>query len=817
MEAYSIRDLTFTYPKSHEPVLTNISLNIVRGEFITLCGSSGSGKTTLLRQLKSSLTPYGGREGEVFFEGEELAKIPQEVQAAKIGFVMQDPENQIVTDKVWHELAFGLESLGYETEEIRLRVGEMASYFGIQDWFYKDVHLLSGGQKQILNLASILAMDPRVIILDEPTAQLDPLAASGFINELYKINRDLGVTVIISEHRLEDVLPLSDRVLIVERGSVIFDGIPGEIASAFRGMGQEILLSMPAPIRIYASIDNNLAPPTTIREGRAWLSQIVKGRQLEIVEDDEGSKTDSARVAMRVSDLWFRYGKNHQDVVKGFSLSVDEGELLAILGANGAGKTTAVNLMGGLLKPFRGKVYSQGKKVLILPQNPQNLFVKKTVGEDLEEALEDLSMDVKEKNIKIGEVIRLCSLEGVLDQHPYDISGGEQQRAALAKVLLRQPEILIMDEPTKGMDGWFKRRLGGIIKELKGSGVAVIMVSHDVEFCARYADRCALFFDGGILSQGRPKSFFSNNRFYTTGAAKMVKDILPGAVTADQVIRVLGGSFENAKIGGMGADIEGFAKDNGSLREETPMEPGDRYYKRRGKEKDKGKRFLGMDGAIFLIAIPATILMGMYWFGDRKYYFISLLILLEAMLPFAYRFEKSKPGARKIVTIAVLCAIGVAARAAFFMIPQFKPVVAVVIIAGLSLGRETGFYVGSLTAFLSNFFFGQGPWTPWQMFALGIVGFLAGVMELKGLSDKGIGSICLFGFLATFFVYGGLMNSASILIFQGHPTWGMFLTAYLYGIPFDLIHAISTAIILYFIADPMLEKLNRIKVKYGLT
>lgn len=801
MESYSIKNLTFTYPMSDTVALDNISLTIGKGDFVTLCGASGSGKTTFLRHLKSRLTPHGTQKGDILFEGKKISEVDYKIQASKIGFVMQDPDNQIVTDKVWHELAFGLESLGKKSEEIRLRVGEMASYFGIQDWFYKNVWELSGGQKQLLNLASVMVMDPGVLILDEPTAQLDPIAASNFINEVYKINRDFGITVIITEHRLEEVLPLSDRVVVMEKGRVVFDECPSKVTEKLSSMAHEMFLSMPTPMRIHASVENNLPVPITIREGREWLSQIMVGRQFHEVENKKELQHDKKDVILKASDLWFRYEKEQQDIVKGLTFEVNKGEVFAILGANGAGKTTAINLMGGLLAPYRGKIKSKAQNTAILPQNPQDLFVKKSVREDLVEALEDHDESIDVKIDKVMRIAEVCGLIPVLEKHPYDISGGEQQRAALAKILLREPDMLVLDEPTKGMDGQFKKVLGNILTELKITSIAVIMVSHDVEFCAQYADRCALFFDGRLLAEGEPDVFFTENRFYTTAAVKMSKGILPGVVTAEDVIRALGGEPKETKPK---------VDENKRKAQESKKNKCEMVSK-----AAKSKPFDFFSVTITLLAVPFTILMGLYLFDDRKYYFISLLVLLEAMLPFALDFERQKKEVRELVILAVLCAIGVVARGAFFMIPQFKPVAALIIITGVSFGGRAGFLVGSATVLLSNFFFGQGPWTPWQMFALGTIGFLSGILAQKGWLKSDTRSLCIFGAVATFFIYGGLMNPASILIFQGQPTFKMFMAAYIYGIPFDLIHAASTAVILYFIAKPMLEKLDRIKIKYG--
>ncbi len=828
METFTIEKLNFAYPNRSEWALYDLSFSIQEGQFVALCGKSGSGKSTLLRQLKTVLSPHGKREGKIFFEGELLETIDQRIQAQKIGYVLQSPENQIVTDKVWHELAFGLESLGYETPTIRRKVAEMASFFGIQNWFHKSVTELSGGQKQLLNLASIMAMEPSVLILDEPTSQLDPIAASDFLATIGKINRELGTTIIISEHRLEEVLPFADRLLVMENGKIIADDAPKTVGEKLKAEGHEMFLAMPAPMRIYAAIENTLSCPITIREGRYWLDRYVKEHpivQEPSLIEKEGQKEEKPIIEGK--DLWFKYEKEGEDIVKGLSLKIYPGELYTIVGGNGTGKTTTLSLLSGIYKPYRGKILIDGvplEKIAdkdkfeglfgILPQNPQSLFVKKTVELDLYEMFQGRKIPKEEQEEKIREVVSLCEIGDLLSFHPYDLSGGEQQRAALAKVLLLEPAILILDEPTKGLDGYFKKKFAAILRKLQNMGTTIIMVSHDVEFSARYADRCAMFFDGSIVSEGEPKSFFSGNSFYTTQANRMARHLLPKAVTAEDVILALGGKVDKTE------DILLEEKDNqikkNAARIQTKIKVSEPSKEVVEKENRKlSKRTLTAMFMILLL-IPLTIWFGIYYLADRKYYFISLLMILEIMLPFVMIFEDRKPQARELLVIAVLCALGVAGRIAFFWLPQFKPVAAIVIIAGVCFGGETGFLVGAVTGFVSNFYFGQSPNTPWQMFAFGIVGFLAGVLYKKGLIKRNKISLCVFGALAVFFIYGGIMNPASVLTRPIAPTWEMFALAYVMGIPFDLIHAVATAIFLYFITNPMIEKLDRIKEKYGL-
>ena len=542
MAHFQIRDLCFFYPASQEkPSLENINLSIEKGEYVVLCGKSGSGKTTLLRHLKTVLTPHGKRTGQILFNGTPIEQVSLRDQSAMVGYVMQDPDDQIVTDKVWHELAFGLESLGVDQKTMRARVAEMACYFGIAHWFHRDVAQLSGGQKQLLNLASIMAMQPEVLILDEPTSQLDPIAASDFLNTVRKINLELGTTVIITEHRLEDIFPYADRAIVMDGGRVIADDTPRNIGKLLYKQNNDMFAAMPTPVRIFYGAKGEGDCPLTVREGRTWLSREFSETPGINCISDAPMEEKIPDPALSLKDLWFRYEKDGPDVLRGVTADIPKGSLYAIVGGNGAGKSTTLKAICGTCRPYRGKVKVFGKPVekyrgselfrnclAMLPQDPKSLFVKKTVREDLMEMTGD-------KN-QIARIAALCEIEEFLDRHPYDLSGGEQQRSALAKVLLTNPRLLLLDEPTKGIDSFFKEKLASILRRLQESGITVIMVSHDVEFCAKYADRVSMFFDGQILTTDTPQRFFGNNSFYTTAANRMSRHVFSMAVTAEAVI-----------------------------------------------------------------------------------------------------------------------------------------------------------------------------------------------------------------------------------------------------------------------------------------
>ncbi len=878
MESYKITALSFKYPGQNRKAVDNINLVVEKGEFVCVCGKSGCGKTTLLRLMKAVLAPSGEKQGEILFEGKSLEELSTEEQARKIGFVMQETENQIVTDKVWHELAFGLESLGRPKEEIRARVAEIASYFGITDWFYKNTDELSGGQKQILSLASVMAMQPQVLILDEPTSQLDPIAAGLFFQTLEKINRELGTTVIISEHRLEEVFPIADRVVVMDNGNIIANEAPDKIGELLNSTCNDNFRCLPTPVRVYCSVEKNHEAekcPVSVREGRKWLERYVDKSKINLQAESKNNSEEKNKKdkepCIEIKDVWFRYEKDAEDVLKGLNLCVKKGEIYSVLGGNGAGKTTLLSVAAGLKKPYLGKVLINGTRlekidnlyddiIGVVPQNPIGLFTKKSLYLDL---IETAKGNLEEREKEVKKVVGACGLSHVLNMHPLDLSGGEKQRAALCKVLLSNPEIIMLDEPTKGIDGRFKEVFAGILFELKKQGKTVVMVSHDVEFCAKVSDRCGMFFDGIITSEEAPDEFFSNNSFYTTAASRMARKLLPGAVLAEDIIAALGGKTEKIVLREAAhVEMPAYAEKKSSVKAPLRVAAGalfclllfvicllqvkapggaDADYlqllsiialgaaflcfvppKKEGirvkAPKKKGKLPVGMllSVVLVLIAIPFTIFMGAYYLQDRKYYFISLLVIAETFIPFLIGFERKKNRARELVVIAVLCAMAVCGRTAFTMLPQFKPSLAIIIVAGICFGAQSGFLVGAITAFVSNFFFGQGPWTPWQMFAMGIVGFISGLILRKDFFPKTRTTLSVFGFLATVVIYGGVLNPASVIMMQQTLTIEAVVAACAAGFPFDVIHGLSTAFFLWFASEAVIEKIERTKVKYGM-
>ncbi len=536
MALLAAEHLTVTFPECEAPVLNDVNFSLETGDFAVLCGATGCGKTTLLRMCKRELSPLCSQTGGVRFDGEPLAALDAKTSAGTIGFVMQHPEQQIVTDKVWHELAFGLENLNTPQDIMRRRIAEIASYFGMEDWLERDPASLSGGQKQLLNLASVMIMQPRLLLLDEPTAQLDPIAAADFLTTLHRLNQDFSVTILLAEHRLEEVIPQCSRLLLMDRGTVVMQDAPRTLLSALPA-DAPVMAGMPAAVRLHHALGTKGDCPLSVSEARHMLMPQLCCKQDALPEPDPLPETAPA---LTVSDAYFRYERQGRDILNGLCFSVRTGELYCMIGGNGAGKSTVLSVLSGLNRCYAGKVEIFGRRiqdykhrslhqqcVTLLPQDVQTVFLRNTAAEELAEI---------DKNYETVLHDFPFDLKPLYPQHPYDLSGGEQQLLALAKVMLTKPRLLLLDEPTKGLDAQSKRRLADVLHGLTAQGVTVLMVTHDIEFAACHADRCGFLSRGALISADIPTRFFSENAFYTTAASRISRGYYRQTVTVEQIV-----------------------------------------------------------------------------------------------------------------------------------------------------------------------------------------------------------------------------------------------------------------------------------------
>ncbi len=553
MEILRVDNLEFSYPNKSKKALDKINFTVEEGDFVLICGESGCGKSTLLRHLKPELSPYGKKSGDIYYYNKNINEYLQIETASQIGYVLQNLDAQLVTDKVWHELAFGLENLGLDTQTIRIRVAEMASFFGIQKWFRKDVSELSGGQKQLLNLASIMVMQPKILILDEPTSQLDPIASKDFIDTLVRINKELSTTIIITEHNLEEIFSIADKVIVIEDGKIIANNNPRNIVEVLSNKSHNMFKALPTPNKIYYSlkedINNNLTCPLTVKEGKKWITDNFEDIKINKIEKEESFENINNDIVIEVKDLYFKYQRNAEPILRNISFKVYKGEIYTILGGNGTGKTTTLGIISKQLKLQRGKVIINNKdlkkynnkslykeNLAMLPQNPQSLFVHETLRSDLEEVLILRNIDKEKIKEDIDKVSKLLNIVDLLENHPYDLSGGELQRAGLAKIMLLNPSIILLDEPTKGLDAHHKEDIANVLIKLKERGLTLVIVSHDIEFSARYSDRCAMFFDGTVVSESSPRKFFNGNSFYTTVANRISRGIFEDAILYEDIV-----------------------------------------------------------------------------------------------------------------------------------------------------------------------------------------------------------------------------------------------------------------------------------------
>ncbi len=836
----STENLSYFYPGCESPALDGISLNIGEGEFVAVCGNSGSGKSTLLSLMKAPCEA-GKTVGTLRFEG------------SFAGFVSQFPDEQIVCDKVWHELAFGAESIGLSQSDMRSRIAQTALFFGIEDILYEDCDKLSGGQKQIINLASVMVMHPDILLLDEPLSQLDPIASAQFIMLLSRINRELGTAIVIAEHQLGGLLSVCSRIIMLDKGKTVCDGNAEKLVCYLADSDHSLLAEMPIGVRASVAV-NDAGALLDVPSAKAWYAQRKKTHGL--TEPVAPERKSGGEVCISIKNLSFGYRKGGRDVIRNLSLDITRGTVTAVIGGNAAGKSTLLGLICNTLGAYRGKIEINGGRLGYLPQDPTLLFNCESVREELLE--------------NADTVAGAFGLTHLLSRNPLDLSGGERQRTAIAKLISHGADILLLDEPTKGADAAYKQAFSALLKSLASKGKTIVLVSHDMDFCAETADSCALLFDGSITACLPPEKFFTEGTFFTTDSAKIASGVCEGVYTQSGLIASVGGEirqggYDLGDIGGTGGEpakreeskgnkrrkmklyrkislISGgimlfllLISDTGILPIKIPSEPfwlryvllllpmillilGAAPKNSMAAPPFVKKRISGSDiaaGITTLVIIPLTVIGGNAFIPDsaRKYLIISLAVLVECLAAFFISFEKKKPSAKDIAVLAVLCAAAVAGRELFFMFPQFKPVAAVVIISGTALGAQAGFLTGAMSMLVSNMLFGQGSWTPWQMVAMGLLGFFAGILFSKKRSTL---ALCVYSFFAVTVIYGGIMNLSSALTYSASDNLPQIAAYMLSGLPFDLIHAVSTVVFILITGEALLKKCCRIRLKFGL-
>ncbi len=562
MELLTVENLSFSYATGQGPALREVCLSLAQGDFALLTGPTGCGKSTLLRLLKTELAPRGERQGSIRFRGREPETMDPRERAAAIAYVAQRPEEQIVTDRVWHELAFGMENLGVPEGEMRRRVAETAQFFGLEEAFELPVDRLSGGQKQLLNLAAATVMMPELLLLDEPTSRLDPISADRFLSALERLNRETGMTILMAEHRLEGSLSRANRLMLMENGRILLEGCPRDVCGkpeAWSGTAEDAL---PAAARLWHASGGKGSCPLSTGEGRSWIAQSFpslalgaggkpiqdgplktgeeggrSGRAVSVgkrgTQADEAGRSSEALLAMR--EVHFRFEREGKDILRAVSFRAEEGRITTLLGGNGSGKTTLLRMGAGFLRPYSGEIRLFGKRaqalgreemrrhgVALMPQDPQTLFLRASVREELKDS------GIRPEEAPFG-------LGTLLDRHPYDLSGGEQHLLGLAKVLASGPRLLLLDEPTSGLDGAWRRKVLEVLRTLREEGTGILMVTHDAEFAAEASDRCGLLFHGQVEPPEEPHAFFAGGSYYMPPVTRMI----PGCVTVAEAAALL--------------------------------------------------------------------------------------------------------------------------------------------------------------------------------------------------------------------------------------------------------------------------------------
>jgi energy-coupling factor transport system ATP-binding protein len=554
--ALSIEGLTYSYPHGEREVLRDISLQLDPGQFALLAGRSASGKSTLLRAA-CGLVPHfhGGEiEGSIQVAGIDALEAGPGKLAAAVGYVAQDPETQVVSTTVAAEIELPLEMRGDPAASRGRAVEEVALALAIPHLLDRTVDTLSGGELQRVALAAALVTRPQLVLLDEPTSQLDPVAGDELIWLLRRLNEEWGVTILLAEHRLERCLAAADRVVAMDIGAISFDGRPRD----FLVWAQESDPALETPAARLFSLSDIDPLPTGVRDARQILAAgrwrgagsppdglYFFGRPSHGRPPSPSEKVESGGdpaplsrppTAARIRDLWVELstGDETRDVLRGIDLQVERGERIALMGRNGAGKSTLLRAIAGLEEPVRGRIETAGG-VALLTQNPGDYLVRERVGDELPGA-EGMA------------ALRMVGLEHAIDSDPRDLSGGERQRLALAITLAGRmdgaelPGLVALDEPTRGMDRAHKTRLAELVDGLARQGAGVVVATHDVEFAAVFSERVILLGDGVVIADGPATEILSGGWYFATEVARVLD--LPGVISPEQGAAILLGEEE---------------------------------------------------------------------------------------------------------------------------------------------------------------------------------------------------------------------------------------------------------------------------------
>lgn len=538
MAILSVNNYSFEYPESHDYALKNIDVTINKGEFIVLCGESGSGKTTLLKMIKHDIAPHGKHSGNILYANKDIEDYTHFQRSQRIGYVFQKPEAQVVMGTVMDELVFGMENIGMDQPTMKKRMAEVVQFLGINHLLQQAINTLSGGQVQLVNLASILMLYPDVLLLDEPTSQLDPIASQQFIQTLKRLNKEQGMTIIVSEHNLEELISLADRMLLLEEGKVKYNNIPQQVIKAMKKDSFSPAY-LPLVTQLYlekAPIGETRKAPLNVKETKDWLSEC------NIIEETGKDKVkNTTQTLLTLDKVDFQYNRKSRLILNRLSAEFNTGEMHAILGGNGSGKTTLLKLIANINRPQSGKILLENKSykdigmdtISYLPQDPQLFFIEDRIIDEYKRIANNYQIEEK----RIEASLNAFDLGALAERHPYDLSGGQLQKAAIAGALLTQPKVLLLDEPTKGLDPEAKDRLGRLLKDLNENGQTIILVSHDLEFAAKWADRCSLLFNGELIATESVSDFFTNNYYYTTVMSRVSRDIVEQPlITLDEAV-----------------------------------------------------------------------------------------------------------------------------------------------------------------------------------------------------------------------------------------------------------------------------------------